>query len=386
MPAHPERRAALRIGIPRVLSMWAVHQFWTGFLTALGIEPRNIVYSSETSEERFRRFGMGRVTVDTCYPVKCASAHYGELLFGQRRKIDVLLHPMHYNMPSFLRGRVMDTLTCPRDMAAAESVRAGFQRERDLFREQGVAYVAPLVWLGEPAAVARQLFEALRDVLWLEEDETRRAVDAGYRALAAFDADMRAASRRVLEACARDDAPCMLVLGRPYHMDPGIGHEVAAPLQLAGAPILWAHHLPIDADILEWLFGEELRRGEIQDPLDISDVWSSSYSNSTNEIVWSAKFAARMPWITCVLRLSSYECGMDQPSYTPTQRIVEAGGTLYFRFGDLDATRPAGSVKVRTETVLHYFNQYSARIIRRKLAALPAARPWPPSQAGKPAI
>ena len=38
---------------------------------------------------------------------------------------------------------------------------------------------------------------------------------------------------------------------------------------------------------------------------------------------WGAKVGARCPWTTCVIHLSSYECGMDQPTYTPTQKIVE---------------------------------------------------------------
>jgi predicted nucleotide-binding protein (sugar kinase/HSP70/actin superfamily) len=90
--------------------------------------------------------------------------------------------------------------------------------------------------------------------------------------------------------------------------------------------------------------------------------------------------AARLPWVTCVLRLSSYECGMDQPTFTPVQKIVEATGTLYFKFGDLDATKPAGSVKIRTETILHYVEQYSQEIIRRKLSYLPAACPLLPAR------
>jgi predicted nucleotide-binding protein (sugar kinase/HSP70/actin superfamily) len=158
-------------------------------------------------------------------------------------------------------------------------------------------------------------------------------------------------------------------------MDPGIGHDIESNLQLHGIPILWAHYLPIDDDLMQWLFGEEIARGEILNAFDISDVWPFSYSNSTNEIMWSAKFAARMPWITCVVRLSSYECGLDQPTFTPTQRIVEASGTLYFKFGDLDATKPTGSVKIRTETILHYLDQYSPRILRDKLARLPPVCP-----------
>jgi predicted nucleotide-binding protein (sugar kinase/HSP70/actin superfamily) len=64
--------------------------------------------------------------------------------------------------------------------------------------------------------------------------------------------------------------------------------------------------------------------------------------------------------ITCVLRLTSYECGMDQPTYTPVQKIVEASGTLFFEFGDLDTTKPAGRVKIRIETIVHCVRKHSA--------------------------
>ena len=76
-------------------------------------------------------------------------------------------------------------------------------------------------------------------------------------------------------------------------------------------------------------FGPDQDAGHIDSPFDISDVWPSSYSSNTNEIMWGAKFAARMPWVVCVIRLSSYECGMDQPTYSPVQQIVERSGTLF---------------------------------------------------------
>ena len=31
-------RSRLRVGIPRVLNLWSTHQFWIGFLGALGID------------------------------------------------------------------------------------------------------------------------------------------------------------------------------------------------------------------------------------------------------------------------------------------------------------------------------------------------------------
>ena len=96
-----------------------------GLFGALGVDPRNVVFSSDTSEEQGRQFGKGRGTVDCCYPVKCISGHYGELLFGQKQKLDILLSPMIYTLPSFLSGHVAKTLTCPRVMAAPENIKAG---------------------------------------------------------------------------------------------------------------------------------------------------------------------------------------------------------------------------------------------------------------------
>ncbi|MCS7308293.1 MAG: activase, partial [Aquificaceae bacterium] len=136
-------------------------------------------------------------------------------------------------------------------------------------------------------------------------------------------------------------------------------------------PVLWYNYLPLEDWLLEWLFGLEIKAGIIKSPFDISDVWTSSYSSNTNEIIWGAKFSARFPWITGVIRLSSYECGMDQPTYTPVQKIVESSGTLFFKFGELDETKPAGSVRIRVETIVYYLEKYSEGIIRRKLGLLP---------------
>ncbi|MCS6926137.1 MAG: acyl-CoA dehydratase activase-related protein [Candidatus Binatia bacterium] len=374
-PTLHKNRAAIRVGIPKVLNIWSTHQFWLGFLTALGIRPSNIVFSSDTSEEQYREFGKGWGTVDCCYPVKSISGHYGELLFGQKVKIDLLLSPMIYSLPSFLQGHVIDTLSCPRVMAAPENIKSGFLKERDTFAATGVHYVSPLVSLGEPQLVPGQLYKALRDVLGLDKQETARAVAQGYASLEAFNRKMRAHAREILTWCAREQHPCLLMLGRPYHMDPGIGHEIDVDLQAHGYPVLWIQYFPCDADVLEWLFGAELRAGQIRSPFDISDVWSSSYSSNTNEILWGAKVATRCPWITCVVHLSSYECGMDQPTYTPVQKIVEASGTLYFKFGDLDATKPAGGVKIRVQTIVHYLRKYSQTLIARKLAWLPGPCP-----------
>ncbi len=374
--AAPKARARLRVGIPRVLNIWSTHQFWVSFLHYLGIAADHIVFSGDTAEDQGREYGRGRGTVDCCYPVKCISGHYGELIFGQKRKIDILLSPMIRSLPSFLNGHVANSLSCPRVMAAPENIKAGFLKEKDIFAAQGISYVTPLVCLAEPLLVPKQLYATLKEVIPnLSLPEVRRAVTAGFAALEAFNHSTRKKAREILEWCAHDDRPCILILARPYHMDPGIGHEIEADLQAYGYPILWGQYLPTDPDLMGWLFGEDVRSGVIGSPFDIRDVWPSSYSGNTNEILWAAKVGARLPWVTCVVRLVSYECGMDQPTFTPVQRIVEDSGTLFFSFQDLDSTKAVGAAKIRIETIAYYLARSSARIIDRKKQQLAASCP-----------
>jgi predicted nucleotide-binding protein (sugar kinase/HSP70/actin superfamily) len=366
----PKDRSQLRVGIPKVLNIWTTHQFWVGFLKALGVASENIVFSSDTSEDQGREFGKGRGTVDCCYPVKCISGHYGELIFGQKKKINILFSPMIHSLPSILHGHVVDTVTCTRVMAGPENIKAGFMKEGDVFANNGIVYASPFVSLGDRHMVTEQLHSSLKDIFDLDMEETARAVQAGFKALDNFTEKARQHSREILTWCAKNQKPCILVLARPYHMDTGIGHEIEGELQAHGYPVLWLQYLPDDNDLMDWVFEPDVRAGQIKSPFDIADVWTSSYSSNTNEIMWGAKFAARCPWVTCVVRLSSYECGMDQPTYTPTQKIVEATGTLFFKFGDLDSTKPSGSIKIRVETIVHYMAKYSQEIIERKLGWL----------------
>jgi hypothetical protein len=139
--------------------------------------------------------------------VKSISGHYGELIFGQKRKIDILLSPMIRSLPSFLNGHVANSLSCPRVMAAPENIKAGFPKSETFF--SNMASSTPHRW------------------------------------------------------CAY--------------------------------PILWSQYLPTDPDLMDWLFGEDVRTGVIASPFDIQDVWPSSYSGNTNEILWGAKVGARLP-------------------------------------------------------------------------------------------
>jgi predicted nucleotide-binding protein (sugar kinase/HSP70/actin superfamily) len=123
--------------------------------------------------------------------------------------------------------------------------------------------------------------------------------------------------------------------------------------------------LPLDDDMLERLFGNEVREGVISHPLDISDAWKNSYSCSTNHKVWAAKFTARHPNLVA-LEMSSFKCGHDAPIYGVIEGIIEQSGTPYFCFKDLDENKPSGSIKIRVETIDYFLRRYREEVIRKR--------------------
>src|SRR3981081_3560454 len=132
-----------------------------------------------------------------------------------------------------------------------------------------------------------------------------------------------------------------------------------------GYPIFSQNTLPLDEDMLERLFGEEVRSGVISHALDITDAWKNSYSCSTNHKVWAAKFTARHPNLVA-LEVSSFKCGHDAPIYGVIEGIIERSGTPYFPFKDLDKNKPSGSIRIRVETIDYFLRRYREDIVKRR--------------------
>jgi predicted nucleotide-binding protein (sugar kinase/HSP70/actin superfamily) len=124
-------------------------------------------------------------------------------------------------------------------------------------------------------------------------------------------------------------------------------------LQKLGYPVFSQSTLPLDDDLLERLFGDEVRAGVVPHPLDISDVWKNSFSASSNAKLWAAKFAARHPNLAAV-ELSNFKCGHDATIYSTIEEIVESSGHALLRLQGhrRELKIPPGRVdRLRLETI-----------------------------------
>ncbi|MBS0003453.1 MAG: CoA activase, partial [Thioalkalivibrio sp.] len=322
-------RKQVRIGIPRVLNLYSCAPFFLGYFQSLGLSPRQLVFSAVTDETLYRR-GARRGSIDPCFPSKLGIAHVHDLLerVHPKRPLTHVFFPMIDALPPHLED-VQASKSCPTVVATAEATHAAFIREDDLFAEHGIRFKKTFVNLDEPILCARQLYQDWREELGIGLRESQQAVRDGLTALSAFLERMRAQQRTELDRLERDGRVGIVVLGRPYHNDPGINHGILEELQRAGYPIFWQDALPVDRDLLERLFGEEVRAGRIDSPLSIADVWKNRFSEHSSRKLWAAKFVARHPNLVA-LELSSFKCGHDAPLYSVVQEIVESSGTPYF--------------------------------------------------------
>ncbi|MFQ5430118.1 MAG: acyl-CoA dehydratase activase-related protein, partial [Phycisphaerae bacterium] len=368
------RRKSVRIGLPRVLNMYSMAPWFTAYFESLGVAKANLVWSDYTSEENFKE-GAKRGAIDPCFPSKVGIPHVHNLLYhkhSERKPLDYIFFPMIDCLPSFLEG-ILDSRACPTVTTTPEAVKAAFTKEGDLFAEFGIQYLDTFLNFSEPPLLARQMYDEFKDKLGLSEEENRRACRAAWARHDAFFAARRREARELLDRLEANDEIGVVLLSRPYHSDPGICHEIPHEFQKIGIPVFTIDSLPHDPDLLDRLFGDEVRAGAFTGPLSIEDAWKNAYSENTNRKVWAAKFAARHPNLVA-LELSSFKCGHDAPIYSVIEEIIERSGTPYFCFKDIDENKPTGSIRIRIETIAYFLNRHREKLTarRRKMADIEA--------------
>jgi predicted nucleotide-binding protein (sugar kinase/HSP70/actin superfamily) len=361
------KRKQLRVGMPKVLNMYVYAPLFSAYLECLGLEAENIIYSDFTSHEMYKA-GSGRGAIDPCFPSKIGIPHVYNLIYVKHAKkpLDCIFFPMVDDLITPLVNCTSNA--CPTVTATPNAVRAAFTKENDIFAENGIKYLDPIVNLADRKLFTLQMFNAWAPVLGLSEEENYRAIDVAYKAQADFDGSLRKRAREVLDTLERENRIGIVMLGRPYHHDPGVNHEIMEEFQKLGYPVFSQSTLPLDEDLLERLFGDEVRAGVIKHPLDISDVWKNAYSASTNHKVWAAKFTARHPNLVA-LEISNFKCGHDAPIYSVIEGIIEQSGTPFFAFKDLDENKPSGSIKIRVETIDYFLKRYREDIVKRSATA-----------------
>ncbi len=368
--ASAAHRKNLRIGMPRCLDFWSSAPFWMAYFQTLGVPARNLVLSQESGERMFTE-GAKYGAVDPCYPSKVAQAHLHDLLFHRHspdRPLNYVFFPTIVQGVGGLPG--VPAYACPVVTGTPNVLKAAFTKESDYFAARGIEYIDGAVNLADREILKAQLFVMWGERLRLTRHESDFAIEAGFRALTAFQEDMQEEGKAILENAARTGRYCVLITSRPYHLDDGMNHGVPDLVQALGFPVITLRSIPQDPAWLGPHFEAGPPGAPAPDVMDILDVWPEAHTANTSLKVWGAKFAARHP-LVAVLDLSSFKCGHDAPAYGVIDSILERADVPYLTLHDLDANRPTNTLKIRLRTFA-----YALRRREEAMRVNRASREW----------
>jgi predicted CoA-substrate-specific enzyme activase len=359
--AHRQR---MRIGIPRVLNIYTTAPWFRTYFETIGIAKHCIIFSEATTEEMWVEGGKYG-SIDPCYPSKVAQAHIHQLLFHEhqpeaKKPLKFIFFPILTHVHNFVSD-TMDNASCPIVAGAPDVMKAAFTKEVDFFATRGIEFLDPALSFEEPTLMARRMFETFGPRLGITEDENDFACKEAWKAQAAFEKDLEAKGRAILETVEAEDRVAILMIGRPYHSDPGLNHGIPEEFQVLGYPILSIRSIPKDREYLDRYYKDELEKGIIKSPLEVNHVWPENYSVNSAQKVWAASFAAHHPNVV-VLDLSSFKCGHDAPTFGLVDAIIEKSKTPYAALHDIDANKPSGSIKIRVKTYAHALKLHQERL------------------------
>jgi predicted CoA-substrate-specific enzyme activase len=353
-----ELRQNIKIAIPKVLNVYSLAPFLRTYLEALGLKPLNIQFSNFSTEDMYLE-GAKYGSVDSCYPAKVAQSHVYSLLFDKKfvkQNFKYMWFPAVTHLPGYVK-HTMGQTSCPIVSGTPKVVWSSFTKEKNLFDEKNITYVDDALDFDQRKLLKKQLFETWKDKLHISQDENDWAVTQAWKALDENDAKIMNDGKQIIDDAVKNSEIIILLLGRPYHSDPGINHEVLDEFQSLGFKTISMRSIPKNEEYLMNYFSDDIKDGTVDSAYDIRDVWLENFSTNSAQKVWAAKFAARHPNIA-VLDLSSFKCGHDAPTYSIIDKILGASRTPHLTLHDIDANKPGGSIKIRVRTFAYTLEQY----------------------------
>ncbi|MBR1661104.1 MAG: 2-hydroxyacyl-CoA dehydratase [Acidaminococcaceae bacterium] len=309
-----------RIGIPRVLNMYEDFPFWATFFGKLGYE---VVLSGKSSAQIYYK-GMSTIPSDSlCYPAKLVHGHIMDLVEKGVKKI---FYPcMPYNMEDEV-NRTGNHYNCPVVASYAENIR----NNMDVLRNEEIKFMEPFLPINDPKKMLVRLTEAFASEN-IKQSELKEAMDAGYKELEQYREDVRQKGAEILRTAKEKNLPVILLVGRPYHLDPEINHGIPEMIQ--------SYNLAIVSE------DSVYHMDTPKDELSIVNQWSYHA-----RLYHAASFAAAHPEIN-LIQLSSFGCGLDAITTNQVREIMEGHQRLYTMI-KLDEVSNLGAARIRLRSLL----------------------------------
>ena len=310
------------IGIPMGLGMYELYPFWHALFTALGFSVR----ASEQSTRKTYERGQFSIPSDTaCYPAKLMHGHVEELIAAG---VDKIFYPcLTYNVDE----RSADNhYNCPVVAYYSELLAGNVEGLKQ------TKFLYPYLNINDDRALARGVLKMLApEYPDLTLREVKRAVSAARDAYDRFMNAIRREGEFAVKYARETGRRVMILAGRPYHIDPEIGHGIDKLATSLGFVV-------VSEDSICHLTERQ--------PVHVLNQWTYHA-----RLYRAARYATEHE-DTELVQLVSFGCGVDAITTDEIRSILEEKGKFYTQI-KIDEITNLGAVRIRLRSLLGALEQ-----------------------------
>ncbi len=318
-----------QIGLPLGLNMYELLPFWHALFTKLGFD----VVTSPFSGRKLYIAGQATIPSDTvCFPAKLMHGHVDWLI---EQGVKHIFYPcMSYNLDEKLSD---NHYNCPVVAYYPEVISANMPKVQE------IDFIRDYVGIDHRRAFPKKLTAILQkhfpDITFRE---VRAASDAAYAAYDAYMADIRRESEAMIAKAREEGRRIIVLIGRPYHVDPEINHGIDRLIAGFGPAV-------ITEDCLSPLMEKA--------PAGVLNQWTYHA-----RLYAAARHIATQADMDLV-QLVSFGCGVDAITTDEVREILEENGKIYTQI-KIDEITNLGAVRIRLRSLLAAIAQQQANRTR----------------------
>jgi predicted CoA-substrate-specific enzyme activase len=308
------------IGIPLGLNIYELLPFWHTLFTTLGFQ----VKVSPLSDKNLYNKGQHTIPSDTvCYPAKLLHGHIEALL---EEKVDSIFYPCMGN--NIDEGLGDEHFNCPVVAYYPDVI------ENNVNDLKNIKFINDPVDLNNRRNFTKQIYGILnRNFENIKKRDVKIAVDVAFKEYDSYMEAVRAKAKEYLKYAKDNQMPVMVLVGRPYHLDPEINHGINQLICSMGAVVVSEDSVSdqvgnVTTSVLnQWTYHSRLYAAS-------RFVADSSKQHKIN-----------------LVQLVSFGCGLDAITTDEIRNILECGGKIYTQL-KIDEINNLGAAKIRLRSLL----------------------------------
>jgi predicted CoA-substrate-specific enzyme activase len=319
-PTQPAGGYSHTIGIPRVMNMYEDYPFWNTLFLECGFK---IQLSDVSTTDLFSRGASTVMSENICFPAKVVHGHIQNLI---EKGVERIFYPMVFAEHKEFAD-AFNSYNCPIVTGYPDVIRNAI----DPLKKAGIPLDFPAVTFRDEKLLQRACYQYVHR-LGVGKRKFQKAIQQALAAQHQYKEAVRAAGAAILDKANQEGRLVILLMSRPYHLDPLTNHGIPQILVDLGVDVITEDAVPLDENAT-------------LEKKDFPTQWES-----INRFYYAARWLGQQPGVEMV-QLNSFACGPDAYTQDEVKRMLYSLGKSYtaIRIDEIEST---GSTRLRLRSLV----------------------------------